>query len=538
MGTSSATHGGAYSEKIPPMFDGHSSYDVYRADVELWNHYTSVAETKRGVALIGRLYGEAKSSAKSLGTAVIFAADGAKKILDHLDSLYRVDETDQLDSDLASFLDYSWDHKISVEAFIAGFHSRLDKLTELNLDSKLQGHLLLRQAGLDFQSKNVIVGAASGSYEVRSIANSLRQAYRLKPGSDSYPTGRYSSGTQPELICYYCKEKGHKKNQCPKLKLKREENRRNQEEFRSMGHSSAPTFYSYPTTTVTPINALVDTGGANSIVGKETLTAAMMRMGVNELPNGKIRQAYHGFGDSKLKKKSIAAVVVPFKLSTIDNKKVEFNISFDVIEGDLPFLIGFPSLELMDATVGCRTKILSLTVDKLVYRVQMICDGTHIFLPVIEPKGSYYSLPVSKYYLNGNSPTHGQGEIYRIGEDTSPEGNDENHSSFLESNQHPSLDGVVSVPEERPAFEYDDLKKLHLQLRHGALSEMRTWLKTAGKWDSNLELNIKSLIEDCGCGDADHPKPHAKVSVKPPVRNKQQEVAVDVVFLEVFEEYI
>lgn len=107
-------------------------------------------------------------------------------------------------------------------------------------------------------------------------------------------------------------------------------------------------------------------------MGRKTLNAAMIQMGVKELPNGKIRQAFHGFGDSKSKKKPIAAVVVPFRLCTIDNKKVEFKICFDVIEGELPFLIGFPSLESMDATVTCRNKILSITVNKCIYRIQMI----------------------------------------------------------------------------------------------------------------------------------------------------------------------
>jgi len=101
---------------------------------------------------------------------------------------------------------------------------------------------------------------------------------------------------------------------------------RHQQSSRTHGFSNAPTFYSYSTTTnARPINALVDTGGANSIVGKETLNSAMKRMGASELPNGKIRQESHGFGDSKSKK------IVPFKLSTIDNKKVEFNFCFDVI---------------------------------------------------------------------------------------------------------------------------------------------------------------------------------------------------------------
>ena len=52
-----------FSERLPPEFDGHSSYEVYRPDVELWLLLTSLDKGKQGPALIGRLSGEARSSA-------------------------------------------------------------------------------------------------------------------------------------------------------------------------------------------------------------------------------------------------------------------------------------------------------------------------------------------------------------------------------------------------------------------------------------------------------------------------------------------
>ncbi len=149
MGPEGSSIATSFSDKIPPSFDGHSRYELYRQDVELWLCLTILDDTKQRPAIIGRLAGEPKSSVNSLGTAVISAPDGAQKILEHLDMSYGVGDTDQLDLDLASFLDYCWDNKTSIETFIAGFHARLDKLAELNLNTKLQGHLLLRQARLD-----------------------------------------------------------------------------------------------------------------------------------------------------------------------------------------------------------------------------------------------------------------------------------------------------------------------------------------------------------------------------------------------------
>lgn len=59
----------------------------------------------------------------------------------------------------------------------------------------------------------------------------------------------------------------------------------------------------------------------------------------------------------------------------------------------------------------------------------MISDGTHVLLPVVAPKGSFYSLPSSMYYrknmINRNS-------YYQL-----PEGDSE-----LDADSAPNLDDV------------------------------------------------------------------------------------------------
>ncbi len=71
-----------------------------------------------------------------MSVAVITGRDGADNILEHLDKSYAIDATDQLDIDLATFLDFSWKNHMPVEQFIAGFHSRLDRIASLNMDAK------------------------------------------------------------------------------------------------------------------------------------------------------------------------------------------------------------------------------------------------------------------------------------------------------------------------------------------------------------------------------------------------------------------
>ncbi len=144
--------------------------------------------------------------AKTLPVSTISSTDGVAQILGHLDKSYSIDDTDQLDLDLANFLEFTWHKSATVEQFIAGFHTRLHKISSLNIDDKLKGHLLLRQANLDPMDKSMIVGAASGKYDVNSISGALRQAYRSNP-----PSGT-NMRTTPS--CWTCKRLGKKCNRC------------------------------------------------------------------------------------------------------------------------------------------------------------------------------------------------------------------------------------------------------------------------------------------------------------------------------------
>lgn len=91
----------------------------------------------------------------------------------HLEKSYVIDETDQLDIDIAKFFDFCLETTMAVEEHIAGFHARLDKPSELSLSAKQKSHLLLQQAGFDATTPNIILGSASGCYNISKISNSL-----------------------------------------------------------------------------------------------------------------------------------------------------------------------------------------------------------------------------------------------------------------------------------------------------------------------------------------------------------------------------
>lgn len=155
---------GAFTTDISLSFNGHNPYAVYRQDAELWLISTKLDPSKSGLALIGCLSGEANSSAITIGADVIDSITGATIFLDHWNKSYSIDTVDQLENYLAAFLDYTWKGNISMEQYIVGFHSRLDRMYNLAMDYELKGHLLLLQADLDDHTRNMVVGAASGEY--------------------------------------------------------------------------------------------------------------------------------------------------------------------------------------------------------------------------------------------------------------------------------------------------------------------------------------------------------------------------------------
>lgn len=169
---------GEFTDKIPPSFDGRNNYAAYRDDILLWTKLTTISPERQGPVLVGRLYGEAKVSARTLSIDEICRPDGVEKLIEHLDRSYGIDEANQLDIDLASFLEFCWKKEVTVDQYVAGFHSRLDKIASLELDEKLKGHFLLRQANLAQHERNLVVGASSVSYDVKDLSNSLRNAFR------------------------------------------------------------------------------------------------------------------------------------------------------------------------------------------------------------------------------------------------------------------------------------------------------------------------------------------------------------------------
>lgn len=83
-------------------------------------------------------------------------------------------------------------------------------------------------------------------------------------------------------------------------------------------------------------------------------------------------------------------------------------------------------------------------------------------------------------------------------------------------------DGLSGLGEEPPLLSRQDLKKIHLQLKHGTITAVRDYVRSAGMWHANMYDVVQSIITDCGCRLGDPPTTHPKVATRPPTDSSQE----------------
>lgn len=449
-------------------------------------------------------------------------------ILKHLDKSYGIDTVDQLDLNLAAFLDYSWSGNMYVEQFIAGFHSRLDKIAELAIDDKLKGHLLLRQAGLDGHSRNMIVGASAGNYDVTAISTALRQAFR-NADRPSHTTSA-AGPSHPRSKNDGRKNYQNKYNRRRYDRTSSSGRRNNQSENNDYPHKkhNPDVFYTYRT--VLPRNepgAIVDSGACSSVVGQKTLDAVLSRLGTKNIAKVPVKQTNHRFGDYKEDFTAICGIQFPFHLKSKDDEEVTFKVHFDVIPGNLPFLIGWPSLRAMRANINCEYMNLGLKLKGNFYRVPLIGDEHHVYLPFQLKSRSYYKqYSIASNNSNFYTPASSEPNSFYTPADTT--------SAYYCPAETISATPLATYSKQQSKNRFDPtkLKKLHLALKHGSATAMQDWLKSAGVWHADLKRCINELLLECSCKVSIEPKPHPIVSTNLPERHKQTSVSLDILFLE------
>jgi hypothetical protein len=139
---------------------------------------TDIAEVKKGAAVLGGLSSSAKDFCATLNLEdVVLQVNGVEAVLNHMRDRFTASSEMQLQSEIASFLDYFRTPEMTVSSFVVGYQSRLARLKSIALPPEIQGHLLLRQEGFDRHTQELIVASASGSFKLHDIVNALKGLY-------------------------------------------------------------------------------------------------------------------------------------------------------------------------------------------------------------------------------------------------------------------------------------------------------------------------------------------------------------------------
>lgn len=81
-----------------------------------------------------------------------------------MDKNFGVDAVTLLHKNISNVFDDSWDRDLSLEKFVEGCHSRLDKISKLDMSSVLNGHLLQKHANRNSYDRNLVIDAAEGAH--------------------------------------------------------------------------------------------------------------------------------------------------------------------------------------------------------------------------------------------------------------------------------------------------------------------------------------------------------------------------------------
>jgi hypothetical protein len=193
-----------------PTFHGGGDFAEYERDVRLWSTMTDIAEVKKGSAVLGGLSGPAKDFCATFSLEnVVLLGSGVEAVLNHLRIGFAASNEMQLQSDIASFLDYFRTPEMTVSSFVVGYQPRLARLKSISLPSAIQGHLLLRQGGFDRHIQGLIVASASGSFKLDDIVNALKGLYgqtiSMPTPVTSLPNFGHSSRTSVHAGSMYSK---------------------------------------------------------------------------------------------------------------------------------------------------------------------------------------------------------------------------------------------------------------------------------------------------------------------------------------------
>lgn len=140
-------------------------------------------------------------------------------------------------------------------------------------------------------------------------------------------------------------------------------------------------------------------------MGKVTLDRVLRALSLTEIPNGTPSREIHRFGNHSETYPTLCAVMLPFKgIEENGNTVGEFDIKFVVIEGELPFLVGLPSLLAKSAALNFRYKAIGINLGQRYVRMSLVHLDSHLLLP--------FAAVIKRHNRDRQGPTNGTDRQY------------------------------------------------------------------------------------------------------------------------------
>lgn len=107
----------------------------------------------------------------------------------------------------------------------------------------------------------------------------------------------------------------------------------------------------------------------------------MHRLNLNKVEDSKILQNVHHFGNFEDEQTSIFCVKMwSAGKKGSDLTALDVDVAFDVIEVELPFLVGLPSLLEKGTTLKDTYLMLALSANGKYHRFQLVLGNDHLYL--------------------------------------------------------------------------------------------------------------------------------------------------------------
>ena len=170
-----------FSEKTPPPFNAkHDNYEKWKRKLSLWESITDVDKKKRGSLIIVRLDEDTQDSIwESVEDADIKSDTGAQHVTNHMDKLFKRDDTLSAYEDYEAFETYQRPAGMSIVAYCREFERKLKKVQTAGttLGDHILSYRLLKSARLT-ASQLELLRATAKDMSYKEVTTQLKKTFK------------------------------------------------------------------------------------------------------------------------------------------------------------------------------------------------------------------------------------------------------------------------------------------------------------------------------------------------------------------------